>query len=208
MKLLAFCFGGWVYRPFSLLVATVLRIRGAKVGKRLRVEGVPRLKLRGSARHIVIGDDVQITGDLDLRNREGGRIEIGDRVKLDHGVRLVAARNAVLRIGEDSNIGAYSILNCGADVTIGRGCLVSGFVYIQSSDHGTRKGIPIKDQPHTHEEIVIGDDVWLGAHASVLSGTRIASGAVIGSNAVVTKSVAPDQIVAGVPAHPIGSRSE
>jgi acetyltransferase-like isoleucine patch superfamily enzyme len=48
--------------------------------------------------------------------------------------------------------------------------------------------------------ITIGRKVWLGASVTVVPGVTIGDGAVVGAGAVVTKDVAPDSIVAGVPA--------
>ena len=55
-------------------------------------------------------------------------------------------------------------------------------------------------------DIVIGNDVWIGYEAVVLSGVRIGNGAVIGARAVVTKDVEPYTVVGGVPAKPIKKR--
>lgn len=55
-------------------------------------------------------------------------------------------------------------------------------------------------------EILIGNDVWIGANTVILSGCYIGDGAVIASNAVVTKDVPPYAIVGGVPAKVIGYR--
>ena len=55
-------------------------------------------------------------------------------------------------------------------------------------------------------DIVIGNDVWIGYEAVILSGVKIGDGAVIGTRAVVTKDVPPYTIVGGVPARPIRKR--
>lgn len=55
-------------------------------------------------------------------------------------------------------------------------------------------------------DIVIGNDVWIGYEAVVMSGVSIGDGAIIGTRAVVTKDVAPYTIVGGVPAKPIRKR--
>ena len=55
-------------------------------------------------------------------------------------------------------------------------------------------------------DIVIGNDVWIGYEAVILSGVSIGDGAVIGARAVVTKDVPPYTIVGGVPAKPIRKR--
>ena len=55
-------------------------------------------------------------------------------------------------------------------------------------------------------DIVIGNDVWIGYEAVILSGVTIGDGAIIGTRAVVTKDVPPYTIVGGVPAKPIRKR--
>ena len=55
-------------------------------------------------------------------------------------------------------------------------------------------------------DIMIGNDVWIGYEAVILSGVTIGDGAVIGCRAVVTKNVPPYTIVGGVPAKPIRKR--
>jgi virginiamycin A acetyltransferase len=55
-------------------------------------------------------------------------------------------------------------------------------------------------------DIVIGNDVWIGFEAVILSGVHIGDGAIIGTRALVTKDVAPYSIVGGVPAKIIRQR--
>lgn len=55
-------------------------------------------------------------------------------------------------------------------------------------------------------DIVIGNDVWIGYEAVILSGVTIGDGAIIGTRALVTKDVPPYTIVGGVPAKPIRKR--
>ena len=55
-------------------------------------------------------------------------------------------------------------------------------------------------------DIGVGNDVWIGYEAVILSGVTIGDGAIIGSRAVVTKDVPPYTIVGGVPARMIRKR--
>lgn len=55
-------------------------------------------------------------------------------------------------------------------------------------------------------DIVIGNDVWIGYEATILSGVEIGDGAIIGAKAVVTKDVPPYSVVGGVPAKQIKQR--
>ena len=55
-------------------------------------------------------------------------------------------------------------------------------------------------------DIVIGNDVWIGFEAVILSGVTIGDGVIIGTRAVVTKDVPPYTVVGGIPAKPIRKR--
>lgn len=55
-------------------------------------------------------------------------------------------------------------------------------------------------------DIIVGNDVWIGYEAIILSGVTIGDGAIIGTCAVVTKDVPPYTIVGGIPAKPIRKR--
>ena len=59
-----------------------------------------------------------------------------------------------------------------------------------------------------HCQIIIGNDVWIGAYATIMGGVKIGNGAVIGTGAVVAKDVPPYAIVGGVPAKIIRYRFE
>ena len=64
----------------------------------------------------------------------------------------------------------------------------------------------VRDAWDNKGDIVIGNDVWIGYEAIILSGVTVGDGAIIGSRAVVTKDVPPYTIVDGVPAKPIRKR--
>lgn len=53
---------------------------------------------------------------------------------------------------------------------------------------------------HNHNIIVIGNDVWIGKNATVLSNVKVGNGAIIGTGSIVTKDVPDYAVVAGVPA--------
>lgn len=64
----------------------------------------------------------------------------------------------------------------------------------------------IGGNPTSRGDIIIGNDVWLGIGATIMSGVIIGDGAVVATKAVVTKNVPPYAIVGGVPARVIGCR--
>ncbi len=61
-------------------------------------------------------------------------------------------------------------------------------------------------EPWSKGDVVIGNDVWIGRGAKILGGVEIGDGAVVAAWSVVTRSVDPYTIVAGVPARPVRSR--
>jgi acetyltransferase-like isoleucine patch superfamily enzyme len=60
--------------------------------------------------------------------------------------------------------------------------------------------------PHTKGDVVIGNDVWIGQDALILSGVQIGNGAAIAARSVVKEDVLPYSIVAGNPAQHIKFR--
>ncbi|WP_314733315.1 CatB-related O-acetyltransferase [Afifella sp. JA880] len=64
----------------------------------------------------------------------------------------------------------------------------------------------IVGHPATKGDVVIGNDVWIGGQAVILSGVTIGDGAVIAARAVVTRNVEPYSIVGGNPARPLAER--
>jgi chloramphenicol O-acetyltransferase type B len=68
------------------------------------------------------------------------------------------------------------------------------FSVLWASGHG------FKGHPKTKGDVIIGNDVWIGADCVILSGVTIGDGAVLGARAVVARDVPPYAIVAGNPA--------
>lgn len=196
-----------ICRWTSDMKAILLRLRGVKVGKRLLLSGFPKLKVRGEASNICIGNHVTISRGLDLRNRENGKIIVDDFVVIDSNVRLVAAREGTISIGEESSIGSYTIINGGGNVSIGRKVLIARNVSINANDHKHSRQLNIRDQGFTHSDVLIEDDVWLGANVCVNKGVVIRRGSIVGANAVVTRDTEEFSINVGVPARKIGERT-
>lgn len=63
-----------------------------------------------------------------------------------------------------------------------------------------RTDIPIRDQGHEAGSIIIEDDVWIGANATILKGVTIGHGAVIGAASVVTSDIPEYAVAVGNPA--------
>jgi acetyltransferase-like isoleucine patch superfamily enzyme len=75
-----------------------------------------------------------------------------------------------------------------------------------SSNHRTDLGIPMNLQPWEERDILVGNDVWIGANAVILAGVAVGDRAIVAAGAVVTRDVPPNTIVGGVPARIIGNQ--
>jgi serine acetyltransferase len=60
--------------------------------------------------------------------------------------------------------------------------------------------------PSCKGDIIIENDVWIGAKATIMSGVKISNGSIVASGSVVTKDVPPYSIVAGNPAKVVKMR--
>jgi acetyltransferase-like isoleucine patch superfamily enzyme len=92
---------------------------------------------------------------------------------------------------------------------IGNDVRIATHVVITPAGHVfDKKDIPIRLQGVEMKGIVIEDDVWIGANATILDGVIIGRGCVIGAGSVVTKSLPEYSVAVGVPARVIYKRGE
>ena len=119
----------------------------------------------------------------------------------------IASSNRRVAFGHRVQLGMRCTIQ--TDVSFGDSVLVAGEVaFLGRHDHridavgktvwGSGRGENLG--------IVVQDDVWIGWRAIILDGVTIGRGAVVAAGAVVTRSVNPYSIVAGVPAKEIASR--
>ncbi len=206
MQIMALITRGATWKWHSALMVGLLRWRGCKVGKGFYTEGVPKLTIRGKAGNIVIGNQVRFLGSVDLRNRENGKILIGDNVTIEDYCRLVSAREGVIKVGKGSVITTGAIINGGGDILIGENVVIGPRSSINANEHVIRKDVPILPRQFEHGPVVIEDQCWLAANVVVTMGVTIRQGSVIAANAVVTHDTDPFSINGGVPARKLGDR--
>lgn len=112
-----------------------------------------------------------------------------------------------LKIGNNSNIGPFAYIGCSGYIEIGDNVMISPRVSIYAENHVFDQSDKLmKDQGVRVESVIIEDDCWIAANSIILAGVTIGKGSVIAAGSVVTKSIPPYSIVAGVPAKVIGSR--
>lgn len=159
------------------------------------------------------------TGDsqtIYLKNAvQGPYVEIGEFTIYNDFVRdpREFQRNNVLYHypvnGDRLVIGKYCSIACGARFLMNSANHALGSlsnyvfpIFYEEWDHGMQ----VTEAWDRRGDIVIGNDVWIGYEAVILSGVTIGDGAVVAARSVVTRDVEPYTIVGGVPARPIRRR--
>ena len=155
----------------------------AEVGDGLMIERVPYIRGKGN---IAIGASVYVSGKLGVSFSS-------------HAEQLPE-----LRIGDNAFIGHQCSFSMARQITIGDNCLIGAGVRIQDNDghpmdpERRRAREPVR--PEDVKPVTIGNNVWIAPRATVLKGVTIGDNAVVGTGSVVTKDVAANTVVAGIPA--------
>jgi acetyltransferase-like isoleucine patch superfamily enzyme len=191
--------GGWdANRPRT--VAAAERVARAVVAPLVLAYRIRLIRFRTAANYLSL-----IPGGAGILLRRawyGATLaSCGERLKVLFGA-VIHQPNS--RIGDDCHIGELGrvgLVEIGPNfVSSHNVCIVSG-----RHQHGHEKSdIPIRDQPGTVRRVTIGEDVWVGAGATI--GADVASHTVVGMGAAVTATFDEWKILGGVPAKVIGER--
>ncbi len=115
----------------------------------------------------------------------------------------ISGRPQNLRIGHGTGINVGCFFDCEGRVTVGERVMIGMGVTLVTSDHPPGPA----GRPHAApagRDIVIGDDVWLGARCMVLPGVTVGAGTIVSAGSVVTRDCMPHSVYAGVPARRVG----
>ena len=100
-------------------------------------------------------------------------------------------------VGEDVFINACCHFQDHGGIRIGDGCQIGHNVVFATLNHGF---LPEDRQTTYPAPIVLGKRVWIGSNSTILQRVTIGDNAIVGAGAVVTKDVAANTIVGGIPA--------
>lgn len=129
-------------------------------------------------------------------------MEIGKNSRIHIGARFFYPAN--IKIGQGTIIGDNVFLDGRDKLIIGNHVDIASSVMIYNSEHD----INSEDFKAIIASVEIGDYVFIGPRAIILPGVKIGRGAVVAAGAVVTKDVAENVIVGGIPAEVIGERKQ
>lgn len=153
---------------------------------------------------IKIGKNCRIEWNAKFRGMNP--IVIGNNCDIRNGAILMP-HCGYIKIGNYAVVGAYNILDGSGGLEIGNQVRLGPHICMHSANHNFNNlDSPIYTQGLTLKKIIIEDNVWIGAHATILAGVTIEEGAIVAAGSVVTKDVLKNSIVAGNPAKFLKSR--
>lgn len=162
----------------------------------LRIRTVLRLAYPGIDCH----RSVRFGRGVTIRAFDGARIVLGEGVVVLEYAQVQADQGGVLNIGTNCLIGRGAVVICTDLIEIGAGTMTAEYVTIRDQDHVHNGDAPLEAQGTCSAPVRIGDNVWLGAKVTVTKGVEIAPRAVVGANAVVTRSLTERGVYGGAPA--------
>jgi acetyltransferase-like isoleucine patch superfamily enzyme len=143
----------------------------------------------------------------EFRLADGAILEIGDHCTIqDFSFFQLTLPHPKVYIGNNTVIGRRNIITAKNLIRIGNDVLIGSDVQIIDHGHGMARNTRIREQRAIIGEVMIGDDVWIGAGAKILMNSHIGTGAIIGANAVVVSDIPDYAIAVGVPAQVIKYR--
>lgn len=173
-------------------------------------------------KHIYIQGKVIVTGIPIFHFAYNAKLIIKNNVQLKSNiksyhlnmhspVKIMADRpDAIIDIGENSRING-SCIHAYKKITIGSNCLIAANCQIFDGNGHDLSFPDVENRINTKgeaKEIIIEDNVWIGANSIILPGVKIGYGSVIAAGSVVVKSIPPMCIAGGNPARVIKSYSE
>lgn len=145
----------------------------------------------------------------------GGKCVIGNGLVMNNGLKgnpigrpqrcvLFVDRNAEIIIGNNVGMSSTAIVSH-KSITIGNNVKIGGGVCIYDTDFhaldAKKRAIKDTDKEQANKQpVIIEDNVFIGAHSTILKGVTIGQNAIIGACSVVTRSVPPNEIWGGNPA--------
>jgi acetyltransferase-like isoleucine patch superfamily enzyme len=184
----------WLRASIDLAVAPDLRVgRGVRVTVERRTRSALRI-----APHCAIGDASVVA----LR---GGELVLGAWVHIRRGCQIEVAGRVEFQ--GPALVQHGTTVHCDESVVVGPRSVLSEYVTVVDSSHGTGEGGAWFLDIVRTEPVVIGRGVWVGAKATVARGVHLGDDSVVSANSLVLEDVPAGWLVAGVPASPVRPRS-
>lgn len=125
----------------------------------------------------------------------GKNCRIGKKTHFRKGFIINIRNNGKVNIGENCFFNNYCSINCLENINIGNDCIFGENVKIYDHNHRIKYDTLIRKQGFKTDQIIIGNNCWIGSNVTILKGTKIGDNVVIGTCCVINQSIENDSIV-------------
>jgi acetyltransferase-like isoleucine patch superfamily enzyme len=134
-------------------------------------------------------------------------VSIGEKTVIKPYARICSCnKNSLIEIGNNVSIGHYTFIYASSNITIGDKCMIAPFNYIVDSNHKIEKGKDSFSSENVCAPIIIEANCWLGQNSTILAGSIMRSGGVLGAKSLLNSAVNQNEIFVGIPAKLKGIR--
>lgn len=168
-------------------------------GDCLKIDRTAKLVLKGNLH--LNSDKEGNNGRSSILRMDANSTLESQNFSFTYGADVILFKNSKLVLG-NSYLNSNCKIRCHNLITIGDDCVISHDFTVMDSDAHELDGSRNTNPVH------IGNHVWIGTRVTILNGVTVGDGAVIAAGSVVTKDVAPNSLVGGVPAKMIKSKVE
>ena len=136
-------------------------------------------------------------------------IQVGSNVAMGAGsVLWIEDNEGLIQIGKYSTFEQVhlAVTEDKSSIIIGEDCMFSNDIDVRTGDSHSIFDLQTGKRINAAKSVIIGNHVWCGAHVSILKGSQVPNGCVIGARSTITcrtPPYSPNIIIAGTPADEI-----
>jgi acetyltransferase-like isoleucine patch superfamily enzyme len=159
------------------------------------------------------GQKINIKGLMKVHVTRRGQVSIGDNFRLNSGnnfniigrqQKCIFWVEGVLEIGDNVGMSATALI-CKERIKIGNSVIIGGNTVIYDSDFHSLNSAMRNDRDEDiknakNAPVEIGNNVFIGAHTTILKGVKIGDNSIIGACSVIAKNIPENEVWAGNPA--------
>ena len=170
-------------------------------GTHVKIAKTARINVRGR---------LHLNGDKFPHARQDCLVSLADGAVWDVNGRMLLRCQAIVQIlpnahlitGDDITANYGFLITCRKKITIGNYVAMARLTFISDTDFHPQYDSTGK-RANEDKETIIEDHVWIGLKSTIMKGTHIGAGSVIGANSLVSGKVPPRTLSVTVPARPV-----
>ncbi|HET6350142.1 MAG TPA: DapH/DapD/GlmU-related protein [Candidatus Krumholzibacteria bacterium] len=155
---------------------------------------------------VSIGDGASFGDRVEINNSPESEIVIGPGTRIESDCVINVNRTGTLTIGAHSKINRFNVISCNHRIEIGDHVMTAAFCHLLDANHGMAKDEVMRNQAKEFLPTRIGNDVWIGSMCTILAGSTIGDGVVVGANSTTRGTLEPYGVYVGSPVRLVRTR--